>query len=457
MDYRGKRIAVVGMARTGLAAAEVMAALGADVVLFDSKPASELTDALAAASALGVEARPGTDTPDLTGFDLLIPSPAIPMKHPLFAQASARGVEIASEIEIAYRISKAPIVAITGTNGKSTTTVMTGQMLRADGRDACIAGNVSAGEYKLPLISAAHKASADAIIVAEISTFQLEWIRTFRPRVAMLLNATSDHLDRHGTVEEYRRLKARIFENQTADDIAIINADDPFASSVVPRLAGRVLLFSRQAEVSDGGFVRGDDLIVRFNGVETRICSRSDIPLPGDHNVSNALAAACAATALGTRPESIAAALRDFVPLDHRLEPVAEIDGVRYINNSMCTNVAAVVASLDAIDEPQIVIAGGKAKGTEDYGPVGDALKRRAKLLILMGADKDAIRRAARDAGFTAIAEAGSMQEAVEVASREAAAGDVVVLTPGLASFDMFGSFEDRGDQFKEAVRRLRR
>lgn len=457
-DYTGKTIAVIGMARTGLAVAEVMTDLGARVVLYDNKPESELAEALAVANSLGAEAHAGTTAIDLVGVDLLVPSPGVPATLPVFTEARERGVEVLSEIELAYRLSKAPIVAITGTNGKTTTTILTGRMLQADGRDAYIAGNVATGDIRLPLVMAAHKASSDSIIVAEISTFQLEWIRSFRPKIAMLLNVTSDHMDRHGSVEEYRNLKARIFENQTADDIAVINADNPFTASLVPKLATRVLQFSRKIEVPEGGFVRGDDLIIRLNGIEHTICNRSDIPLRGEHNVENVLAAACAAIALGVKPESIAKAVREFVPVEHRLEPVAMIDGVQYINNSMCTNVDSTVRSIEAIDEPQIVIAGGKAKDkNEDYGPVGDALRRKAKHLVLIGADKALIRRAAERAGFTAISEADSMREAVEIARGVAEPGDVIVLTPACASFDMFKSFEHRGQVFKEIVRGMQR
>lgn len=458
MDYRDKTIAVIGMARTGLAVAEVMNDLGARVVLYDSKSESELTEPLATARALGVETRPDTKDIDLTGVDLLVPSPGVPATLPVFAEARERGIEVSSEIELAYRLSKAPIIAITGTNGKTTTTILTGRMLQADGRDAYIAGNVATGDIKLPLVMAAHKASSESVIVAEISTFQLEWIQSFRPKIAMLLNVTSDHMDRHGSVEEYRSLKARIFENQTADDIAVINADNLFTASLSPKLAGRVLQFSHETEVPEGGFVRGEDLIVRLNGVEHTICRRSDIPLRGEHNVENVLAAACAALSMGAKPENILAAVRQFVPVEHRLEPVATIDGVQYVNNSMCTNLDATVRSIEAIAEPQIVIAGGKAKGkNEDYGPVGEALRRKAKHLVLIGADRAVIRRAAENAGFSAISEAESMQEAVEIARSKAAPGDVVVLTPGCASFDMFRSFEHRGQVFKDAVRGMQR
>jgi UDP-N-acetylmuramoylalanine--D-glutamate ligase len=458
MDYTNKTIAVIGMARTGLAVAEVMRELGARVVLYDRKSESELADAIAVAHALGVEVRPGTDNVCLDGVDLIVPSPGVPANLPVFAEARKRGIEVISEIELAYRLAKAPIVAITGTNGKTTTTVLTGRMFEADGRDTYIAGNVVAGDIRMPLVMAAHKASSGSVIVAEISTFQLEWIAGFRPKVAMLLNVTSDHLDRHDSVEQYASLKARIFANQTAGDFAVINAENAFTASLADKLAGRVLEFATKSQVDQGGFVRGDDLIVRFDGREIAICKRSDIPLRGIHNVENVLAAACAAIALGVKPESIAKAVREMKPVEHRLEPVAVIDGVEYVNNSMCTNVDAVVRSVEAIDEPQIVIAGGKAKGeAEDYTPVGEAFRRKAKHVVLIGADAGVIRRAAEKAGFSALSDAGSMSEAVEIARTLAQPGDVVVLTPGLASFDMFDNFEHRGQVFKQIVRKMER
>ncbi len=453
MDYTGKKIVVIGMARTGLAVAQVMKERGARVVLYDKKSESELGEAHKKAKSIGAEIHCGTDNIDLADVDLLVSSPGVPASMPVFAEANARGVEAISEIELAYRIAKAPIVAITGTNGKTTTTILTGHIFERDGRESYIAGNVAAGDIQLPLIIAAHKASENAVIVAEISTFQLEWVKSFRPKVAMLLNVTSDHQDRHATVEEYAALKARIFENQTNDDIAVINAENPFTASLAPKLAGQVMQFARKREVERGGFVRGGDLVVRFDGKETFICKRSDIKLRGEHNIENALAASCAAVALGAKSESIAQAIRDMQPVEHRLESVATIDGVEYINNSMCTNVDAATRSIDAITEPQIVIIGGKAKGNcEDFGPVGEALRRRAKHVVLIGADRDVIRAAAKSAGFTAVSDANSMREAVEIAHSIASPGDVVVLTPGLASFDMFKDFQHRGRMFKESV-----
>lgn len=470
MDYSGKTIAVIGMARTGMAVARVMSELGAHVVLYDIKTESELGDAVAEAKALGVETHLGTNDAILNSVqdrvDLLVPSPGVPPTLPVFAEARARGVEIVSEIELAHRLAKAPIVAVTGTNGKTTTTILTARMFEADGRQAYIAGNVAAGEIELPLVLAAHQASPNAVIVAEISTFQLEWISRFRPKVAMLLNVTSDHRDRHATVEEYAALKARIFENQTADDIAVLNAENAFTASLargcldeksVPKhLAARVMMFARENEVAQGAFVQGGEIVVRFEGRENVICKRSDMKLPGEHNVENALAACCAAFALGVNPESIADAIRRMDPVEHRLEHVAIIDGVKYINNSMCTNVDAAVRSIEAIDEPQVVILGGKAKGDcEDFAPLGEVLRRKARHAILIGADRDIIRAAAERAGFTALSDADTMREAVETARDISRPGDVVVLSPGMASFGMFEDFQHRGRVFKEIVREL--
>ncbi len=456
MDLTNKRIAVIGMARTGLAVAEVAAQRGARVVIYDRKPASELADAVAECRRIGVESR-ADDTPiELDGIDLLVPSPGVPRALPALVEAASRGIQVISEIELAYRIAAAPIIAITGTNGKTTTTILVGHMMSADGKNTFIAGNVAAGDIKLPLISAAHKAGPDDVIVAEISTFQLEWIAGFRPSIAALLNVTSDHLDRHADVNEYSALKARIFENQGPDDYAIINAENPFTDSLVPSLRGRVLKFARLCEVNEGAFVRGDDLIVRLDGRESVVCAKSDIPLRGTHSIENVLAASCAAIAFGVKPSSIRKAVREFPPVEHRLEPVATIDGVLYINNSMCTNIDAAVRSVEAIDEPQIVIAGGKDKGL-DYRPLGEAFKRRAKHVVLIGEDADIIHQAAHEAGFEAVSRARSMREAVEIARSLARPGDVVVLTPASASFDMFSSFEHRGQVFKDIVKSLDR
>lgn len=451
-EYFGKNVVIIGMARTGLATAEALSGLGAKVTLYDRKPAAELEEALSDAAKLGIAGFAGVADPSLDGVNLVIPSPGVPKGAAVFDEARRLGVTVLSEIELAYRLSPAPIIAVTGTNGKTTTTVMIGKMLMADGRDTFIAGNVVAGDIRLPLITAAVNATPNSVIVAEISTFQLEWIETFRPKIGALLNISQDHGDRHTSFGEYADLKASLFRHQRPDDFAIINADSPIVMERTQSVISTLLPFSRRIEPEQGAFVRGDDLIVRLAGREHRICSKSDIPIPGEHNVENVLAAALAAVAFGANPSAITQAIRDFTAVEHRLEPVAEIDGVQYINNSMCTNVDALVRSVEAIERPVIVIAGGKDKGS-DWRPFADLVKRRVKALTLIGADAPVIESAVRDAGYTNIQNAGSMEDAVETARRLAEPGDVVLLAPGCASFDMFTGFEQRGQAFKSIVK----
>lgn len=457
-EFQGKRIAIVGMARTGLAAAEVLTDLGGQVVLYDKKPAKELERQLVEAKRLGVEAVTGTPHVDFNGVDLFVPSPGVPATSPLFEEAKTRGVEIISEIELAYRISKAPIVAITGTNGKTTTTVLTGRIFEADGYETYIGGNVAAGDLKLPLVKAAHQASPDAVIIAEISTFQLEWIASFKPKVAAVLNIGTDHQDRH-TPEEYAALKARIYAYQTEDDYSLVNLDNPGSVSAGEKTRAKKLFFSRIEQVEQGGFIENGLVKVRIDGQEIAACSVDDIrasgTLPGTHSQENVLAAVCAAAAFRVKPESIARAVREFKGVEHRMERVAVIGGVLYINNSMCTNPQAFARSIEAVEAPAVVIAGGKHKGGS-LQPAAKAVKRYAKHLVLIGVSADEIEEAVRAEGFSDISRADSLEEAVVRAASIAVPGDTVILAPGCASFDMFNSFEHRGQVFKDAVGKLR-
>lgn len=454
-DYADKTVVVIGMARTGVATVEALKSLGANVIWCDSKPASELTDSLADARRMGVEARPGTDVPDYAGVDLVVTSPGVRATAAPLLEAQRKGVPVISEIELAYQLSPAPIIAVTGTNGKTTTTVLIGRMLQADGRDTYIAGNVAAGDLKLPLVAAAMQARADSAISAEISTFQLEWIQSFRPKVGLLLNIGRDHEDRQ-TPEEYAALKASLFRYQNQDDFAVLNADNSLVMTRTADVKSRKLLFSRLIEPGEGAFVRGDDLILRLNGTERTICARGDIRIPGEHNVENVLAASLAASAFGACDEAISSAIREFNGVEHRMELVDEIDGVRYINNSMCTNVEAIVRSIEAMDRPVVVIAGGKDKGS-DWSPFGEVVKHRVKRLVLIGASAPILEEAVRGAGYGEIDNASSLQEAFELARSSAQVGDAVLLAPGCASFDMFKSFEERGDIFKRLVREARK
>ena len=448
-------MAVLGLARSGLACAEVLTALGAHVRLYDSKPADALLPAIAQARKLGIEPVVGGAPVAYDGLDYLITSPGVPKRAPVLTEAVARGVPVIGEIEAAYRIARAPILAITGTNGKTTTTVLLGEMLRAAGFETYIGGNVAAGEIAMPLITAAYLAGPDAAIVAEISSFQLEWIDTFRPKVAALLNITPDHADRQ-TWDEYVAAKWRIFENQTAEDFAVLSND--FLQW--PQRGGvKSFIWEYGCDESDEFMVYsfGENIIVDAQELEYELCKLSEIKLPGKHNVENIMAAAAMATAFGVGVEPIRQVATTFTGVVHRLEYVATLDGVRYINNSMCTNVVAFEKSLAALPEPKVVIAGGVFKG--DIGELSAIAQSvqdsNVRSLVLIGRSAVQMEAAARDAGYQSVHHAAGLAEAVGLARTLAKPGDTVLLAPACASFDMFRDFEDRGDQFKAAVRRL--
>ena len=454
-DFHGKKVHVIGAARSGLAAAEVLVSLGSVVTMHDEKDSAELEDALRQARKIGVRVMTGARAYEgIESADLVIPSPGVPGTCPALVTACDCGIPIMSEVELGYRVSQAPIIAVTGTNGKTTTSALVGEILRRDGGRVYVAGNIAAGDIKLPLSKAALQASPSDVIVAEISSFQLEWISSFRPRIAALLNVSADHLDRHSDLTAYARTKGRIFECQEEEDYAVLNADDPLVMELASGIRSQVWQFSRKGEVELGTFVRGTEVWFAGPTGTELACDTAAMKLRGAHNLENVLAAAAVALAFGAKGECVQQSIDAFEPLEHRLEPVAEIGGVEFLNNSMCTNVLAGVRSLEAIGRPAVVIAGGKGKGS-DYRPLGEAFVRGAKHVVLMGEDARLIDEAARAAGFDRISHVVSMEEAVEVAWRHAQPGDAVVLSPGCKSFDMFRDFEHRGQVFKTAVAAL--
>lgn len=454
-DFRDKNVHIIGMARSGLAAAEVLRSLEARVTIHDAKDASQLAEAMEFAASLGAVTKVGSLAYEgLADADLVVTSPGVPETSAGIVTARNAGIEIVPEIELAYRISDAPIIAVTGTNGKTTTTALIGEMVRSSGRKAFIAGNIAAGDMRLPLVKAAFEAHSSDVIAAEISSFQLELISSFRPKVAALLNIADDHFDRYADWDSYACAKERIFEYQTSSDFAVVNADDSASMRFSASAKSKVWEFSRTREVEVGTFTRGTEVWLRKDGEERRVCDTSTMKLRGNHNVENVLAAAAAVLAFGIEPEAIQAAVDRFPAPEHRLEPVTEIEGVEFLNNSMCSNVIAAVRSLEAIGRPAIVIAGGKDKGL-DYGPLGEAFARHAKHVVLIGRDAGLLEDAAKAAGFNRLSRAGTMEEAVEDAWRRSEAGDTVLLSPACASFDMFKDFEDRGRVFKAAVMAL--
>lgn len=455
MEFQGKNVHIIGMARSGFASAEVLVELGAYVTMHDGKDESVISAAVAKAAEIGARVCVGASAyQGIEAADFVVTSPGVPETSLGIVAAKDAGVPLLPEIELAYRISPAPIIAVTGTNGKTTTTALIGAIMREDGRETFIAGNIVAGDIRLPLIRAAFAAKASDVIVAEISSFQLELISSFRPKVAALLNITGDHMDRYDGLASYAQAKARMFDYQDSEDFAVVNADDPVAMEYTAGVSSRVIPFSRKKELKTGAFVKGREVWVRLDGTERMVCDTATMKLRGPHNIENVLAASAAVCAFGIGESSVQRAVDAFPAPEHRMEPVAEIAGVEFLNNSMCTNVAASVSSLAAVGRPAIVIAGGKDKGL-DYAPLAEAFKKYAKHVVLIGVDAPIIERASRAVGYDAISHAVTLEEAVEVAWKLSTPGDTVILSPCCASFDMFRDFEHRGQVFKEAVSAL--
>ncbi len=447
VELRGKRLLVVGLERTGLAVARFCLAHGARVAASELRAEEQVAGAAAELRALGVPLEFGGHRAEtFLAHDLIVPSPGVPWQLAPLEAARARGIPVWSEIELAGRFLDGCLVAITGSNGKTTATALTGHILEAARLPVVVGGNIGT-----PLISLVEASTPATIAVTEVSSFQLEAIERFRPRIAVLLNLTPDHLDRHLTFEDYARAKTRIFENQREGDFALLNADDPEAARRAP--AGpEVLWFSRKKRVAAGACLRDGQIVFRRDGEEARFAARSDIPLRGEHNVENVLAAAAAAWLAGAPADAIGSGIRSFPGIEHRLEFVAEIRGVNFYNDSKATNVDAALKALDAFPGGLFVILGGKDKGG-DYAPLRAPLARRARLVLLVGAAAEKIAGALE--GAVPLERAGTLDCAVRRAFEQAAPGDTVLLAPACASFDQFENFEHRGRVFKQLVHAL--
>jgi len=443
------RVLVVGLARTGVATALFCAKHNAMVTATDLRPESELGEVPAKLRDAGVTLELGghSEKTYLTQ-DLIIPSPAVPADDELLVKARSKKITVWSEIELAYRFLEGELIGITGSNGKTTTTTLVHHILKAAGKNAILAGNVGTA-----LISCVEQMNAQTWSVVELSSFQLELTDQFRPDIGVFLNLTPDHLDRHKTMEAYAAAKKRIFEKQTELDAAVLNADDEATAVLAPKKP-QVFWFSRKKDVAQGARVRGDDIVITYRGKDEFVMKVSEIPLAGAHNVENVLAAVMAARLADVDAPTIAKGVRSFAGVEHRLEFVAEIAGVRYFNDSKATNVDATVKALDAFSGRILVILGGKDKGS-DYTVLQRPLREKAVLALLIGAAADKIE--SQIAGSVAIERAGTMEKAVETASQAARPGDVVLLAPACASFDQFENYEHRGKVFKELVRGLER
>ncbi|MFZ0814482.1 MAG: UDP-N-acetylmuramoyl-L-alanine--D-glutamate ligase [Candidatus Sulfotelmatobacter sp.] len=452
MELKDKRVLVVGLGKSGVASALFLKAHGARVTVSDTKSGDELRNEIPVLLDHGITVETGGHGErTFRGQDLIVVSPGVPVDAPLLAQARSLGEPVIGEIELAARFLPGPIMAITGSNGKTTTTTLAGEILTAGGLPTLIGGNIGT-----PAISLAERAKPETVIVLEVSSFQLETIQMFRPKIAVVLNVTPDHLDRHRTFEAYVDAKARMFENQQDSDFAVLNADDPTCVAMAARTRAQVFWFSRLKEVKQGAWVREGNILFRGaprheKEAQYEVMLVSEIPLKGAHNLENVLAAVCAGALMGCAPEKIRQAVRDFKAVEHRLEFVATIRGVDYYNDSKATNVDATIKALESFPANIHLILGGKDKGS-DYSVLNELLRQRVKRVYTIGAAAGKIESQIKN---VEVVHAETLENALRKANAVAESGDVVLLAPACASFDQFKNYEQRGQVFKEIVRGL--
>jgi len=451
LDVTGRKVLIIGAARSGIACAKFLATRGAIVALNDQKPFEKWSSEAQALKDEGI----GCITGELPGWlldniELVVVSPGVPSKSIPIRYAERAGAEVIGEVELASRYLKGRIVGITGSNGKTTTTALIGELLKDAGLKVQVGGNIGT-----PLISLVASSVAEGWTVVELSSFQLETIKDFHPTVAVVLNVTPNHMDRYESLTDYAAAKHRIFMNQTPSDVAVLNADDEIVSSWAKGLRAHVVQFSVARELAEGLFLRGEELISRTTAGEKVLLRRDEMQLRGQHNVENALAALAAGLACGAGPESMRGTISRFKPVEHRLEFVRELGDVKFYNDSKATSVDATVKALEAFaSEPGkiVLILGGKGKHAP-YTPLAPLVKAQARKLILIGEDAETI---ARELGeYAPHQRASDMNDAVNRAFANAQPGDVVLLAPACASFDMFESFEQRGKVFKDVVQGL--
>jgi UDP-N-acetylmuramoylalanine--D-glutamate ligase len=447
--FAGKRVLIVGVARSGAAAAKLLLRHGSDVRAVDRRRRDEMAADAAGLEQLGVEVRFGSmDAQALEGRDLVVASPGVPADLPLLREAERRGIPVAPEIELGFGVAKAPIIAVTGTNGKSTTVELLGAIGRAAGRRTEVLGNIGTA-----LSERAEDVPEEGLLVVEVSSFQLELCTRFKPHVGVILNVTPDHLDRHGTLERYAEIKARLFALQTEEDFRVQPLGDPRLDRLLRPMRSRPLWFGFADPTGEGVWESGGWIRFRMGGRDGNLLKRDEALLQGPHNTENICAAAAAALAEGVPARVIAKALREFRGLPHRLALVAEIDGVRFVNDSKATNVDAMKRALESFDAPIVLIAGGRDKDG-DFASIEALVRERVRHVVTIGEAAEKIERSWQQVPSS---RAATLEEAVSVARSRATPGGVVLLSPGCASYDMFRNFEERGARFEAAVFEIRR
>lgn len=450
ISFAGQRVVLFGLARTHIALARYMARQDARVRIVDAKTPEQLRDQLSQLEGLSIElALGGSEAQALAGADWLFVTPGISRDHPLVRAASAAGIAVSSEIELLFELCPVPIAAITGSAGKTTTTTLAGEMLRAAGLPTFVGGNIG-----LPLIDRLDEIGPDGRVVLELSSFQLEHLRR-SPHVGAILNVTPNHLDRHPSFEQYRDAKANIIAMQRPDDVAVIGLDDPTAASLIGRGSGRTMLFSLESPVVEGACRVGSDLVLTVGEIEGTICRDDEVRLRGEHNRLNILAAAIVAAERGATLEAIGEVARRFDGVEHRIEPVRVLDGIPWYNDSKATSPAETIAALRSFSEPIVLLAGGRSKRAPLEEMAGE-IARRARVLVVFGEMADEIAEAVNAARHDLeVRRAPSLAAAVALARDAARPGDVVLLSPSGTSFDAFTDYEHRGRVFKQLVAAL--
>jgi len=454
MTFADKQITVFGLHRSGVAVAKLLDDLGAKVLVTDPKSSEELQADIDALRGRDMDfILGGHDQHCIEKADLIVLSPGVPLDIPILQEARSANIPITGELEVAASLCAAPMIAITGTKGKSTTTILTAELLkRGNFRRVCTAGNIG-----VPLSSEVQDLTVEDLVVIEASSFQLETTTQFRPVVSVVLNLSRDHLDRHKTMAAYRAAKLKICENQISTDWIVLNALDEDVLSFRDETQAKAVYFTDTTTVEMGTYVKDNQIFAKREGESHWICDVEDSPLPGRHNIQNVLAATAVGQIFGISPNMMRSAICNFSPaehppLEHAFEPVKTINGIRFINDSKATNVAAVKAAIESLSDPIMLIMGGYDKGN-NYQPLIEGVRSKVKGLILLGAHTGIIRNAL--AAYVVTRDAGTMSDAVELAYAHAVPGDVVLLSPANASFDMFTDYKARGQAFREAVNHL--
>ena len=452
-EVKGKKILVVGMGKSGKAAVQELHKLGAQVVAQDVHTMDAVDPKFAKyLEKEGIPALFGCNPDNMGEYDLVVISPGVSPDLSFLQEARLSGVEVIGELELAYRLSKGTFIAITGTNGKTTTTTLVGKIFEKARRKTAVVGNIG-----VAVVSKALESTEDEWMVTEASSFQLETVKEFHAKVSAILNLTPDHLNRHKTMEAYGAAKAQVFRNQDENDYLVINYDDKTCFALAEKCKATVVPFSRKEELKMGAFLQDDEMVIRDeNGIVRPICSIYDLKIIGDHNVENALAAAAISFFAGVDPESIREAIVEFPGVEHRIEYCGLVDGVKFYNDSKGTNVDAAVIALKALKENIVLIAGGDGKA-QDFTELAKNLQGRVKALVLLGRDANQIEACARKVGFDAIYNEKDMNACVKKCMELAEEGDKVLLSPACASWDMYDNYEQRGDHFKACVQQLLR